>query len=184
MTAMNVYNNDHQCPVCRKQASLRCSVCNTVWYCCKEHQIIDWKKGHKLHCNQSKMYKQHVPSYNSSQTTPTNKPPTILFDYRKFQHITDKRGSDALIYQDEELRANPECDYIFMRGSKSYPVWFSGSTKKAFKSCRERAAKGDESAIRMMYRVLKGVTNNKRYKGYGINDLRNQLNTEYGKRII
>ena len=38
------------CAVCHATAGLSvCSGCNTVWYCCREHQSEDWK-AHKREC--------------------------------------------------------------------------------------------------------------------------------------
>eukprot|EP01083_Nonionella_stella_P151021 482077_1 len=41
----------HKCGVCGISGKLlRCSGCNTVWYCSKEHQLSDWKLRHKRQC--------------------------------------------------------------------------------------------------------------------------------------
>eukprot|EP01084_Bolivina_argentea_P017741 33104_1 len=40
----------HKCIICDSSASKRCSACNQAWYCSKEHQIKDWKRGHKKQC--------------------------------------------------------------------------------------------------------------------------------------
>ena len=37
------------CEVCSQPASLRCSKCKGVDYCCREHQVSDWKQ-HKTIC--------------------------------------------------------------------------------------------------------------------------------------
>lgn len=41
---------EHFCAVCKGPAAQCCSNCNTVYYCSKEHQKIDWKNGHKACC--------------------------------------------------------------------------------------------------------------------------------------
>ena len=28
----------------------RCGSCNRTWYCSREHQVADWKAGHKAEC--------------------------------------------------------------------------------------------------------------------------------------
>ena len=37
------------CTVCKKTATKRCIKCSSVWYCCRECQIADWKV-HKKDC--------------------------------------------------------------------------------------------------------------------------------------
>ncbi|KAJ4429449.1 hypothetical protein ANN_21618 [Periplaneta americana] len=39
------------CCVCGARGGSRCSKCKTASYCSKEHQIIDWKAGHKQRCS-------------------------------------------------------------------------------------------------------------------------------------
>ncbi|XP_066248550.1 programmed cell death protein 2 [Euwallacea similis] len=38
------------CNLCGISAHQRCGQCKKVIYCCKEHQVIDWKSGHKQQC--------------------------------------------------------------------------------------------------------------------------------------
>ncbi len=38
------------CAVCGCHGGKRCSKCHMKSYCCREHQIIDWKSGHKANC--------------------------------------------------------------------------------------------------------------------------------------
>lgn len=40
----------HECAVCKSPASQCCSNCNTIYYCGREHQKLDWKNGHKGKC--------------------------------------------------------------------------------------------------------------------------------------
>uniref|UniRef100_A0A182SCU7 MYND-type domain-containing protein n=1 Tax=Anopheles maculatus TaxID=74869 RepID=A0A182SCU7_9DIPT len=42
------------CPICKKEASKRCSRCAMVYYCCVEHQQQDWKL-HKATCHPFKI---------------------------------------------------------------------------------------------------------------------------------
>ena len=42
------------CHVCGKSIHLKnCSQCKVIKYCSRDHQRIDWKKGHKKHCDPS-----------------------------------------------------------------------------------------------------------------------------------
>ncbi|KAL0224755.1 hypothetical protein RCL1_002667 [Eukaryota sp. TZLM3-RCL] len=40
------------CSVCGCYGPLRCSSCKNVWYCSKNHQLIDWGFNHSKECNQ------------------------------------------------------------------------------------------------------------------------------------
>ena len=46
--ADNQYALSALCPVCKVKSKLRCSKCKVV-YCCREHQVQDWK-NHKKTC--------------------------------------------------------------------------------------------------------------------------------------
>lgn len=35
------------CKICEKPTTKKCANCHQVYYCGKEHQIYDWKNGHK-----------------------------------------------------------------------------------------------------------------------------------------
>jgi hypothetical protein len=45
--------NKGLCSICFKDSSLKCGECKTVFYCCSEHQKLDWKK-HKRICKEVK----------------------------------------------------------------------------------------------------------------------------------
>lgn len=38
------------CQICGVKSSSHCAKCKSVYYCCKQHQLIDWKSGHKTKC--------------------------------------------------------------------------------------------------------------------------------------
>lgn len=46
---------NHFCVVCQKPAIQCCSGCNQAYYCDREHQKIDWKRGHKNNCSPYKI---------------------------------------------------------------------------------------------------------------------------------
>lgn len=39
-----------KCAVCGVDAKQKCASCNVIFYCSREHQVIDWKRGHKKSC--------------------------------------------------------------------------------------------------------------------------------------
>nr|XP_022917616.1 protein msta isoform X1 [Onthophagus taurus] len=41
---------NYSCEICKKPSQQNCGQCGLVYYCSKEHQILDWKKSHKKNC--------------------------------------------------------------------------------------------------------------------------------------
>jgi len=52
---MKSLDKDHKklykiCGVCSQPAKQLCSKCNKIYYCCREHQVADWKEHKKICC--------------------------------------------------------------------------------------------------------------------------------------
>ncbi|GJQ64999.1 putative programmed cell death protein [Trypoxylus dichotomus] len=52
---INATNFVSVCEVCGCFAPKRCSKCKKSAYCSREHQVYDWKRGHKTNCESPKM---------------------------------------------------------------------------------------------------------------------------------
>ncbi|XP_002164677.2 programmed cell death protein 2 isoform X1 [Hydra vulgaris] len=63
------------CNLCGCYGDKKCSKCSQVFYCCKEHQLIDWKFSHKKNCYQEGYNKQP-----ESKDSSDNKKNPFLFD--------------------------------------------------------------------------------------------------------
>jgi hypothetical protein len=48
--ATQIKKNGKLCMVCDVSCKSKCQSCKKVYYCCRNHQLIDWKK-HKKICN-------------------------------------------------------------------------------------------------------------------------------------
>lgn len=44
------------CELCGVNAPSHCSKCKKVYYCSRNHQIMDWKKDHKERCPQLQVF--------------------------------------------------------------------------------------------------------------------------------
>ncbi|KAH0622471.1 hypothetical protein JD844_024815 [Phrynosoma platyrhinos] len=52
------------CRVCGCLGPKRCSKCHKAHYCSKDHQLRDWKAGHKVSCLQSDQTSSVIPDHN------------------------------------------------------------------------------------------------------------------------
>uniref|UniRef100_A0A6J0UFC8 Programmed cell death protein 2 n=1 Tax=Pogona vitticeps TaxID=103695 RepID=A0A6J0UFC8_9SAUR len=52
------------CRVCGCLAPKRCSKCHSAHYCSQDHQIKDWKAGHKVSCSQPDALNSVIPDHN------------------------------------------------------------------------------------------------------------------------
>lgn len=52
-TTFQVTKWSQLCNLCGIFAQKKCGKCKNVMYCCRDHQIIDWKNGHKSQCSSS-----------------------------------------------------------------------------------------------------------------------------------
>jgi hypothetical protein len=48
--AIPIKKNGKMCAVCEVSCKLKCQLCKKVYYCCRQHQLSDWKE-HKKICN-------------------------------------------------------------------------------------------------------------------------------------
>lgn len=49
----NVEEILYLCSVCGCDGTKQCSKCHKARYCTKEHQVVDWKNGHKRNCGET-----------------------------------------------------------------------------------------------------------------------------------
>ncbi|CAG5118147.1 unnamed protein product [Candidula unifasciata] len=74
------------CHVCGCKGTKKCSQCRKLHYCCKAHQVIDWKAGHKKLCQCAENGSTDEPGANYSAG--------ILF--KEFELVTeDEHVSEA-----------------------------------------------------------------------------------------
>ena len=51
MCTMDKFSHTYRrCVICGMSCTKRCSRCRSAYYCCQEHQRLDWKKWHKNKC--------------------------------------------------------------------------------------------------------------------------------------
>lgn len=72
------------CAVCGIKAGLKCTGCLAVTYCGKEHQVLDWKKGHKNSC---KSYEVSDVYWYTKQRTPNHYSPYPVSNSTRFVRL-------------------------------------------------------------------------------------------------
>lgn len=188
-------STDHLCPVCEKRAYLRCSACRRVWYCSKDHQAVDWRSGHRQQCK---------PKGNSKPKPTNESSPKIGCvteeDLRRAIFENDNRTapqsnlhakgeckkiSNALKRQKEKLAKNPDVDYVLIgKNMMDYGVVLeNGLGKLLFHVMRQKAEQKNERGIGMMFQMLKDSADKALYQDYGLEELKKQLEQEYGVKV-
>lgn len=49
-SGVHAENYGKLCRVCNLRSTSHCGKCRCVYYCCRQHQVFDWKAGHKVQC--------------------------------------------------------------------------------------------------------------------------------------
>eukprot|EP01084_Bolivina_argentea_P206509 352572_1 len=149
-------NSIQKCGACGMGGKLlRCSGCNAVWYCSKEHQISDWKLRHKLHCKRldkkTKMQKE------------------------KKKEIYRKKNTEISEW---------EFVFIGEKGGK-HSIEFTGALGQVMLSGARREAEetGDHQSIGMMYQLLRRHINPSSKSEFTERALKNQLNRMYSQNV-
>ncbi|KAH1021556.1 hypothetical protein HUJ04_011055 [Dendroctonus ponderosae] len=78
----------NMCNLCGIAADKKCGRCKRAMYCSKEHQTLDWKKGHKLNC---------------STDSTTNSESTFLFPEREL--VNEEEVLDEKCMSEEQAVA-------------------------------------------------------------------------------
>ena len=149
-------NSTHKCESCGVSGKLsRCSGCNAVWYCSKEHQISDWKLRHKQQC---KRLDKNINMQKAKKKEMNNKKNTKNSEY-DFIFIGERGG---------------------MRG-----IEYTGTLGKLMfeRSKKEAEETGDHQAIAMMYNMLRRFINPLSNSEFTETALKNQLNKMYSQNV-
>lgn len=65
MNGMNGHcakKSDMICGYCKEAGNLLCTGCKNVYYCGKEHQLLDWRKDHRSKCKAFEVLQWHIKS--------------------------------------------------------------------------------------------------------------------------
>ncbi|KAJ8919320.1 hypothetical protein NQ315_003904 [Exocentrus adspersus] len=76
------------CNLCGCMAEKQCSKCKNVYYCSREHQILDWKEGHKRECCE----------------LPRDRLSKLLFSQWEIITEPEEEIEDKVISEEEELQ--------------------------------------------------------------------------------
>lgn len=100
------------CIVCGCLGPKRCGRCQQVNYCSKEHQVHDWKSGHKLICSDLAAKKMTSSGHDMQYVPSTG---VLLLEY-EIMTEPEPMGSESRAERSEEERME---DYLkFVKSSK------------------------------------------------------------------
>ncbi|XP_058804604.1 programmed cell death protein 2 isoform X1 [Phymastichus coffea] len=146
------------CTICGIYSSSHCGKCKKVNYCCRMHQILDWKNGHKDVCGSenSTIYSQFLfPEYElvieRERYEPENKTDTSEQEMKTFQNLiesgqagslqTEKNVDSDLLQMASEIedktflkfqkRVKSEPDQVIRYNRGGSPLYISSSHQPA-----------------------------------------------------
>ncbi|CAI4228841.1 unnamed protein product [Auanema sp. JU1783] len=76
------------CRTCGCYASKKCAKCGEAWYCCRDHQSLDWVTGHRTNCG------------TPASETDIPKNPANSFVFKEFGIELDQEYAPANIFDD------------------------------------------------------------------------------------
>lgn len=147
-----------KCEVCEKPGT-KCMQCHSVYYCCKEHQIDDWK-DHKTQCSvllrpfEGIRFKYGTPSFKDWELLPTS-PQTLYRRDISFQDLLAEFRAQKVTIVDNQYftmlialaHVNPDAAFVIYDPTRTgnlifelvfddFPVfWFGFYDKDAGNGC-------------------------------------------------
>lgn len=109
------------CQICGALGDKKCSKCKSVYYCSKEHQVIDWKEGHKLECeSEIKEARKSKLLFTEAEIVRELEELDVVdqVELKKYENLaeTSKNGSMAHISEEDlEAYAAQETDRVFQK---------------------------------------------------------------------
>ncbi|XP_061192730.1 programmed cell death protein 2-like [Saccostrea echinata] len=135
-------NGDKLCVVCGISGPKCCSKCHSRSYCSKEHQIIDWKKGHKLNCNECKEDK----TTNTSQVLFQEY--ELLIEDEEFQKEEEKSEPEKKEELHSFLKSEKASSLLQDCSSEELEKMSNQSEDKVFLKFRKRIDHAPEQVLR------------------------------------
>ena len=112
----NPKGKSFHCEICSRESHLQCSLCKRTYYCCPEHQEMDWKSVHSKICPYIAALRAQPPvlstqeqrAMRTEQVTNTKKLVLTICKNEAFRHLNENNpelahpaGLQALRYASE-----------------------------------------------------------------------------------
>lgn len=103
----NPKGQHYDCEICSRESHLQCSLCKRTYYCCAEHQEMDWKSVHSKICPFIEALRAPPPVL-STQEQRLNRAETVT---KTKKHVLSVCKSEALRHLNENNPdlAHPAC---------------------------------------------------------------------------
>lgn len=90
------------CQVCGILAPKHCAKCKKVNYCCRDHQVEDWKAGHKQKCSQDSIKPSDASAKTESSSYALFPELELVMESENSNETNDSK--DDLAKEAEELK--------------------------------------------------------------------------------
>lgn len=130
------------CSVCGNFGSKHCSKCKTQQYCSREHQLIDWKAGHKANCGVSQSESSNIKCIFSELEL------VMEEEQLKESSETPKEAEARRLKEYDEFVAKNKSGTLPDIPDTDLDSHATGETDKIFSKFRKRIASNPDQVLR------------------------------------
>ncbi|XP_076320723.1 programmed cell death protein 2-like isoform X2 [Tachypleus tridentatus] len=126
------------CDVCGCLGDKRCGRCHKKNYCSKEHQILDWKSGHREHCGCSNHTNFLLPEFE------------LVMEHEKYSEEKEEKTESQKLEEYQKFLTSPKADDL-VKDSKLFESELEAlalKSDKMYNKFKKRIANEPEQVLR------------------------------------